>query len=122
MFSPSVLIRLLTRLYQDKQSTSIGVGLAMSFVFTLGLMLALTGISLNHMRQADVRLKNITQVVEKNNLKAKMAQIMHRALRERALSMHIMSGLTDDFLKDEEHQRFYALGGGNIPTRVRSSS
>ena len=63
------------------------------------------------MDQADVRLRNITQIVEKNNVKAKMAQIMQRTLRERALSMHIMSNLTADFLKDAEYQRFNAWGG-----------
>lgn len=60
------------------------------------------------MEQANARLKNI---VQKNNVKTEMAQIMQKALRERALSMHIMAVLTDDFLKDEEYQRFNALGG-----------
>lgn len=111
MSSDTALTRLLTGLCKNKRSASIGVGIALSFVFTLGLMLALTGISLNHMDQADVRLKNITQIVEKNNIKATMAQIMQRTLRERALSMHIMPNLRDDFLRDEEYQRFNALGG-----------
>ena len=77
-------------------------------MFTVALMLALTGVGLNHMAQADARLKNI---VEKNNVKTEMAQIMQRALQERALSMHIIAVLSDDFLKDEEYQRFNAFGG-----------
>ena len=62
------------------------------------------------MAAADARLKNIKNIVEKNNVKAKMDQIMQHALRERALSMHVMAALTDDFLKDEEYQHFNALG------------
>lgn len=105
------LPRLLRNVSNKKRPTRIGLGIALSFAFTITLMVALTGISLNHLKQADARLKNIKNIVEKNNIKAEMAQIMQRTLRERALSMHIMTNLTDDFLKDEEYQRFYALGG-----------
>jgi len=91
-----------------KRGIRIEVRIAIGFIFTIALMLALTGVSLSHMGKADARLKNI---VEKNNVKTEKAQIMQRALRERALSMHIMAVLTDDFLKDEEYQRFNALGG-----------
>lgn len=111
MQNTPALPRLLRKIAKDKRPTRIGLGIALSFVFTIALMIALTGISLNHMRQADARLKNIKNVVEQNNTKAEMAQIMQRTLRERALSMHILPNLTDDFLKDEEYQRFYALGG-----------
>ena len=82
--------------------------IAVGFLLTIALMLTLTSVGLNHIDRADARLKNI---VEKINVKTHMAQIMQGALRERALSMHIMAVLTDDFLKDEEYQRFNALGG-----------
>ena len=85
----------------------IEVRIAIGFILTIALMLALTGVSLSHMDKADARLKNI---VEKNNVKTEMAQIMQRALLERALSMHIIAVLTDAFLKDDEYQRFTVLG------------
>ena len=91
-----------------KRGISIDARIAIGFIFSIALMLALTGVSVSRMNKADTLLKNI---VEKNNVKTDMAQIMQRALRERALSMHIMAVLTDDFLKDEEYQRFNALGG-----------
>lgn len=91
-----------------KRGVSIEIRIAIGFIFSIALMLALTVVSLSHMDRADARLKNI---VEKNNVKTEMAQIMLHASRERALSMHIMAVLTDDFLKDEEYQRFNALGG-----------
>ncbi len=103
----SVLAHLQT-LSKGKRIISIEIRIAMGFMFTIALMLALTGVGLNYIDEADARLKNI---VEKNNVKTAMAQIMQRALRERALSMHMMAVLTDDFLKDEEYQRFNALGG-----------
>lgn len=102
-----------------KPPTRIGLGIALSFILTIALMIALTAISLNHMKQADARLKSINNIVAQNNLKAEMAQIMQRTLRERALSMYIMPNLTDDFLKDEEYQRFYALGGEYSQARAR---
>ncbi len=98
----------------NKHHLNIGVRIAVGFMLAIFLMLALTYVSLNHMGQSEARLKNI---VEKNNVKTDMAQIMQRALRERALSMHIMAVLKDDFLKDAEYQRFSAFGGEYIRAR-----
>jgi len=92
----------------DKRRISIEVRIALGFMFTVMLMVALTAVGITHMARADARLKNI---VEKNNVKTEMAHIMQTALRERALSMHIIAILSDDFLKDEEYQRFNAFGG-----------
>ena len=102
-------------LSKGKRTVSIELRIALGFMLTIALMLALTGVGLIHMDRADARLKNI---VEKNNVKTEMAQIMQHALRERALSMHIMAVLTDDFLKDEEYQRFNALGGEYTQARL----
>lgn len=97
----------LQTLSKAKRTISIEVRIAIGFMLTIALMLALTGVGLNHIDRADARLKNI---VEKNNVKTEMAHIMQSALRERALSMYIIAVLTDAFLKDDEYQRFTALG------------
>lgn len=108
----SALARL--KVLLKNQPIRIEARIAVGFLLTIALMLTLTGVGLSHMDHANVRLKNI---VEKNNVKTEKAQIMQRALRERALSMHIMAVLTDDFLKDEEYQRFNALGSEYIQAR-----
>lgn len=99
-----------------KRSISIEARINVGFTFTIALMLALTGVGLTQMYRSDARLKNI---VEKNNVKTEMAQIMQSALRERALSMHIMAVLTDDFLKDDEYQRFISLGSDYLRAREK---
>lgn len=96
------------RMLKGKRGISIEARIVLGFTFTLALMLALTGVGLTQMYRSDVRLKTI---VEKNNVKTEMARIMQSALRERALSMHVIAVLTDDFLKDDEYQHFNALGG-----------
>jgi len=95
-------------LSNGKRAIGIKSRINLGFALTIVLMLALTGVGLTHMYLADARLKNL---VEKNNVKTEMAQIMKSALRERALSMHIIAVLKDAFLKDEEYQHFNALGG-----------
>lgn len=97
-----------------KRTLSVEVRIAFGFMLTIALMLALTGIGVDHMRRAEARLKNI---VEKNNVKTEMAQIMLQALRERSLSMHSIALLTDPFLKDDESQRFSAWGAAYVRAR-----
>ena len=72
----------------DRRRISVEARIALGFIFTVMLMVALTAVGITHMARADARLKNI---VEKNNVKTEMAQIMQTALRERALSMHIIA-------------------------------
>lgn len=91
-----------------KRPWSIGARINLGFALRTALMLALASVGITHIQLADARLKNI---VEKNNVKTEMAQVMQSALRERALNMHIIAVLTDDFLKDEVYQQFNALGG-----------
>lgn len=91
-----------------KRPLSIGARINLGFALTMALMVALASVGITHNQMADKRLKNI---VEKNNVKTEMAQVMQSALRERALNMHIIAVLTDDFLKDEVYQRFNELGG-----------
>ncbi len=100
----------------SKRNISIEARINLGFTFAIALMLALTGVGLTQIYQADARLKTI---VEKNNLKTELAQVMQSALRERALSMHIMAVLTDDFLKDAEYQHFNELGGRYTQARQK---
>lgn len=104
----------LRSVFHSKRTISIEARIDLGFTFAIALMMALTAIGVTQMYRADARLKNI---VEKNNVKTEMAQIMQSALRERALSMHIMAVLTDDFLKDEEYQRFNEHGGNYTHAR-----
>lgn len=99
-----------------KDAMGIGARINLGFAFTVALMIALTGVGLTHIHLADARLKNI---VEKNNVKTEMAQIMQSALRERALNMHFIAVSDDPFLKDEVYQRFNTMGGEY--TRARQS-
>lgn len=80
----------------------IGVGV------TVVLMLALTIAGLNYMSQVNQRMKDI---VENNNVKTEMANIMQNVLRERALSMYIMTVVKNYSQKNDEYQRFNALSG-----------
>ena len=84
------------------------------FLIVLTLMVALGMISLHYVSEAKQNLKNI---VEHNNRKTLLANAMQNSLRERALSMHSMSVLTDPFDKDAEIQRFDNFGADYIRAR-----
>ena len=91
-------------------TTRIGVGV----VVIVALMLALTIAGISYMSQVNERLKII---VENNNVKTEMSNIMQNVLRERALSMYVMAIVDDDFVKDEEYQRFNASGSKYFSAR-----
>lgn len=84
------------------QKYNRGIGLRISLRISLGffmvviLMLALAFVGLKHMAQVNAQIKNI---VENNNVKIELAQIMQHALHERALSMHSVAVLKDEFLQ-----------------------
>ena len=80
----------------------------------LVVVAAFAGFGLHYLSNISVRLKGI---VENNNVKIELATAMQTALRERALSMHALSVLTDPFDKDEELMRFDALGSNYILAR-----
>ena len=84
------------------------------FLIVLTLMVTLGMISLHYVTEAKQNLRNI---VENNNRKTQLANAMQNTLRERALSMHAMSVLTDPFDKDEEIQRFDNFGADYIRAR-----
>ena len=87
----------------SKISTHVGSRIAIGIVVIVVLMLSLTIAGVNYMSQVNVRMNDI---VNNNNVKMEMAHIMQNSLRERALNMYIMTIVDDDFLKDDEYQRF----------------
>ena len=100
----------------NSSQLGMGVRIGVGFVAVLVLMVALGATGLRYVSQANQRLKDITQ---NNNVKTELATEMHIALRERALSMHLLPILTDPFDKDSEIQRFNALGTQYSQARVR---
>lgn len=86
------------------------------FLIVLVLMASLVVVGLRYISETNQRLK---QIVESNNLKTELAGSMQTALRERALSMHAMSVLTDPFDKDAEMQRFYSYASVYLSARER---
>ena len=86
----------------------------MGFIIVLTLMVALSAIGLRYVADANQRLKDIAL---NNNVKIELATEMHSALRERALSMHVLPILDDPFDKDVEIQRFNAQGSLYIQAR-----
>lgn len=79
-------------------------------------MVALTFVALKHMAQVNFQIKNI---VENNNVKIELGQIMQNALHERALSMHSVAVLKDVFLQDDEFRRFNIMGARYVDARRR---
>ncbi|MFN3749760.1 MAG: putative bifunctional diguanylate cyclase/phosphodiesterase [Thiobacillus sp.] len=97
----------------------MGLPIALGFVLVLWLMVALGAIGLRHVSEANRRLRDIAQ---NNNVKTELATAMHNALRERALSMHALSIMTDPFDRDAEIQRFNAQGNRYVEARARLAS
>lgn len=96
-------------------SLRIGAG----FFLVVMLMLALAFVGLKHMAQVNSQIKNI---VENNNVKIELGQIMQTALHERALSMHSVAVLEDEFVQDDEFMRFNIMGSRYINARKKLES
>ena len=89
---------------------SVGSGFALILI----LLVTLTIAGLSQMAAINARLERI---VTQNNVKTELATEMRDALRERAVSMHAVVILRDDFKKDEELLNFYAHGTRFIVAR-----
>ncbi|KAB2310069.1 EAL domain-containing protein [Betaproteobacteria bacterium SCN2] len=101
---------------QNQQLPRISISIVAGFLIVLALMISLAVVGLRYISEANARLKDI---VENNNLKTALATDMQSALRERALSMHAMSILTDPFDKEAEMERFYGYGSVYLSARER---
>ncbi len=97
----------------------IGLRISIGFFMVVLLMVALTFVGLKHMAQVNFQIKNI---VENNNVKIELGQIMQNALHERALSMHSVAVLKDAFLQDDEFVRFNIMGVKYLNARRKLES
>jgi diguanylate cyclase (GGDEF)-like protein len=98
------------------QHPGVAAHIAVGFLFVLALMVSLSFVGLRYMTEANQRLHVI---VEENNAKTALATTMQNAIRERVLSMHTMSLMTDIFDKDAEAQRLAEHGADYIAARLR---
>ena len=89
------------------------------FFMVVLLMMALTFVGLKHMAQVNTQIKNI---VENNNVKIELGHVMKNALHERALSMHSVAVLRDEFLQDEEFMHFNLMGAKYVLARQKLES
>lgn len=104
-----------TQVYTQGIALRIGIG----FFFVVLLMVALTFVGLKHMAQVNFQMTNI---VENNNVKIELGQVMQNALHERALSMHSIAVLKDAFLQDDEFVHFDIMGVKYLNARKKLES
>ena len=101
-----------------KQTTvpdpGIGKPIIVGFCVILLLMIALIGIGLNFMYQANQRLHLI---IEHQNVKTQLANTVQTSLSQRALSMHVVTVIKDEFEKDAERMRFDEHGAAYVRAR-----
>lgn len=97
-------------------SQSISLRISVGFLIVVLLMVTMTFVGLKHMAQINSQMKNI---VENNNVKTELAQIMQNALHERALSMHSVAVLNDEFLQDDEFMHFNIMGTQYLNARKK---
>ena len=88
----------------DNTRTLITLG----FLAVLGLMFALTAISLVQLQDLNSSLENLVEVTNK---KTAAAHEMRDAIRLRADSLKSMQLAADPFARDEEFQRFVNYAG-----------
>ena len=98
---------------------SIRSRIRFGFFMVVLLMMALTFVGLKHMAQVNTQ---ITNIVEINNVKIELGHVMKNALHERALSMHSVAVLRDEFLQDEEFMHFNLMGAKYILARQKLES
>lgn len=99
---------------RDALHIGIKTRIVAGFLSMLILMAILAAIGLRYVADANQRLKSLS---ENNTVKTQLASEMHRTLRERALSMHALTILSDPFDKDEEILRFDANGSAYLKAR-----
>jgi len=97
----------------------IGLRISIGFFMVVLLMVALTFVGLKHMAQVNFQIKDI---VENNNVKIELGHIMQDALHERALGMHSIAALKDEFLQDDEFMHFNAMGVKYLNARRKLES
>lgn len=100
------------RIHLPKIPLSIGVGLG--FLLILILMAIFTVIGVTQMSSLNSR---IDQLVNHDSVKVALVREMKDALRERAVTMHILSLLTDPIDQEDEYIHLGALGTKFVKAR-----
>jgi diguanylate cyclase (GGDEF)-like protein len=93
---------------------SFRTGLKVGFATVLALLLALMAVGLYSVQRMDRHLETI---VKSSLGKARLANAMQIALRERAVSMHSIAAMDDPFDKDLEYLEFNTLGQKFLKSR-----
>ncbi len=94
--------------------TKIGKPIVVGFFVVLSLMVALTAVGLSFIAKANNRLHTIIEI---QNVKTHLANNIQAALAQRAISMHAVSVIKDDFEKDEERLHFDEYGAAYVRAR-----
>jgi|GEM_PF-1200717 len=83
-------------------------GMLTGFILVIVLLMALAGVGLVYMRSMH---DTITQIVEDNNQRARLATEMYIAARERAIQLYSILQEPDPFARDGMVPRFHELAG-----------
>ncbi len=93
--------------FEHSHTQGIGLRVSVGFLVVVIFMVTMMVVGLNYIATVNSQMK---QVVETNNVKIALAEIMMQALHERALSMHSITILEDPFARDDEYMRFSRIG------------
>ncbi|MBI5937141.1 MAG: response regulator [Betaproteobacteria bacterium] len=91
---------------------TVGAGFALALL----LMGAITYVALREMSGINARLERI---VNENNIKTRLANEMRENLRNRAVSMHSILVIGDEFEKEAEMLRFYSYAEDYSKARIQ---
>ncbi|VAW82466.1 sensory box histidine kinase/response regulator [hydrothermal vent metagenome] len=89
----------------ESTSTRITRSIALGFGTIVVIVTTLTLVFLHQLNELS---RNTKQIVNINGVKTELIYQLRDAIRLRALSLQIMAGTNDYFLRDEEKQRFYS--------------
>lgn len=101
---------------KTRKATPLSAGIIIGFTLTLLLMLTLLTVSTTRMAEINQRLE---QIVTIQNAKTELAHLMKDALRERALTMHTITVLSDPFVQNAEFIRLNEYGGQFLQARLK---
>ena len=92
----------------------IGKPIVIGFSVILVLMMTLIVVGLFFIRESNSRLHLIVEI---QNVKTQLANTIQTALSQRALSMHVVTVISDPFEKDIERLRFDEYGAAYVRAR-----
>ena len=101
------------RIRLPKIPLSTGVGLGFLLILILSVVFTVTGVT-----QMSGINNRVDHLVNHDSVKIALVHEMKDALRERAVTMHIMSLMTDPFEQEDEYLRLGALGAKFVKART----